>query len=505
MIIAGLLMGVVLATPITQGVPTDWSHTLLMDLDAADAAMRGSHPGTVDGRNPGFVPQLEAASALARSRAGKVDSFAGYWWAMKGYAASFNDGHVSLNALGDAPGLYARWPGFLTGFDGDAQVVMTADGRPGHPPLGARMLSCDGIDAQTLAARRVGDFSGRWNLQASRVHGGGEVLLEQGNPFVQALQDCVFEVDGVETPYALQWAPLDAEQLKKHLADTRRSFRPANGWHTMSGGGYWITTSSFNADPTEPNFNELTRLLEQLAAETEELQRSPLVVLDVRGNSGGASQWSIALARLIWGATAVDALPGSSWVEWRTSEANIAQLRGFLLKLEKAPDASPELLRMLETVTSGMTRARADGVALWREPSESMADAAPTGGLIAPGQTGRVVIVADAACGSACLDALDLWKRLGALQVGVETSADSLYMDVRPERLPSGMSRISVPMKVFRGRARGSNEPHAPDHRYAGDMRDTHALEVWLKALQVRAGPPRDEFQRGTPYEYRIP
>ncbi|WP_286068441.1 hypothetical protein [Stenotrophomonas sp. 57] len=478
-----MLIGALVAAPITEVKARDWPHVLLEDLAAADAAMRGSHPGAVDHLNPGFGSQLHGALALARSRAGKVDSFAGYWWAMKGYAASFNDGHVSLNALAGAPELPTRWPGFLTGFDGDAQVVMTVEGGPGHPPLGARMLSCDGMDAKTLAARRVGDFSGRWNLQASRIHGGGEVLLEQGNPFVQALQACVFAVDGRETSYALQWAPLDTVQLKKRLADTRRSFRPANGWHTMPGGGYWITTSSFNADPTEPNFNELTRLIEQLAAEAEGLQRSPLVVLDVRGNSGGASQWSLALARLIWGRTAVDALPDSSWVEWRTSEANIAQLRSFLLKLETAPDASPELLRMLQTVTSGMAQARADGVALWREPSQPTAEAAPAGGQRAPAHTGRVVIVADAACGSACLDALDLWKRLGAIQVGVETSADSLYMDVRPERLPGGMTRISVPMKVFRGRARGSNEPHAPDHRYAGDMRDTKALEAWLIAL----------------------
>lgn len=191
MVIAGLLLGAVLAAPTAEGAPSDWSDTLLKDLDAADAAMRGSHPGAVDLRNPGFVPQLEAASALARSRAANVDSFAGYWWAMKGYAASFNDGHVSLNALADAPDLPTQWPGFLTGFDGDAQVVMTVDGGPGHPPLGARLLSCDGIDAQTLAARRVGGFSGRWNLQASRIQGGGEVLLEQGNPFVPTLRSCV--------------------------------------------------------------------------------------------------------------------------------------------------------------------------------------------------------------------------------------------------------------------------------------------------------------------------
>lgn len=69
MIIAGLLLGAMLAAPTAQGAPSDWSDTLLKDLDAADAAMRGSHPGAVDLRNPGFVPQLEAASALARSRA----------------------------------------------------------------------------------------------------------------------------------------------------------------------------------------------------------------------------------------------------------------------------------------------------------------------------------------------------------------------------------------------------------------------------------------------------
>ncbi|KAG1587891.1 hypothetical protein G6F46_014711 [Rhizopus delemar] len=135
---------------------------------------------------------------------------------------------------------------------------------------------------------------------------------------------------------------------------------------------------------------------------------------------------------------------------------------------------------MLETVTQGMAQARERGEALWREPPEPKASAAPAAAPVVPVRAGRVVIVADAACGSACLDALELWKRLGAVQVGVETSADSLYMDVRPDMLPSGLARISVPMKVFRGRVRGSNEPHAPDRRYEGDMRDTASLEAWI-------------------------
>ena len=480
MVIALLLMVAGVAAPGSHTSTIDWSGTLLKDLDAADAAMRGSHPGAVDLRNPGFGAQLDEALAVARSRADRVASYQAYWWAMKGYAASFNDGHVSLNALADPPDIPTQWPGFLTGFDGDAQVVMTVDGGSGHPPLGARLLSCDGIDAQTLAARRVGDFSGRWNLQASRIHGGGEVLLEQGNPFVPTLRTCIFRVNGREQDHALSWAPLDPATRKERLADTRRSFRPANGWHTMPGGGYWITTSSFNADPAAANFQELTRMLQQLTAAADALQQASLIVLDVRGNSGGASHWSIELARLIWGREAVDAVRDGSWVEWRASEPNLAQLRGFLEKLKQAPDASPALLRMLETVTEGMVQAREQGKPLWRETANDPAAALSQAEQAGPMHKGRVVIVADASCGSACLDALDLWKRLGAMQVGVETSADSLYMDVRPERLPSGMARISVPMKVFGGRVRGSNEPHVPDRRYDGDMRDTAALEAWI-------------------------
>lgn len=101
-----------------------------------------------------------------------------------------------------------------------------------------------------------------------------------------------------------------------------------------------------------------------------------------------------------------------------------------------------------------------------------------------------MIVLADASCGSACLDALDLWKQLGAIQVGVETSADTVYMDVRPEPLPSGLARISIPMKVFRGRTRGFNEALVPECRYAGDMRDGAALENWV--LQVDAARRRE-------------
>jgi hypothetical protein len=56
-------------------------------------------------------------------------------------------------------------------------------------------------------------------------------------------------------------------------------------------------------------------------------------------------------------------------------------------------------------------------------------------------------------------------------------------MDVRQLRLPSGIGGVSVPMKVYRGRPRGSNEPVVPTHVFAGDITDTAALERWIATL----------------------
>jgi hypothetical protein len=81
------------------------------------------------------------------------------------------------------------------------------------------------------------------------------------------------------------------------------------------------------------------------------------------------------------------------------------------------------------------------------------------------------------------LDAVDLWKAAGAIQVGRETSADTVYMDVREADLPSGLAQLAIPMKVWRGRQRGNNEPQRPAHVFDGDMTDTRALQAWIRTL----------------------
>jgi hypothetical protein len=73
---------------------------------------------------------------------------------------------------------------------------------------------------------------------------------------------------------------------------------------------------------------------------------------------------------------------------------------------------------------------------------------------------------------------------LGATHVGQETSADTAYMEIREQRLPGDRVTAYVPVKVYRGRARGSNVPAVPTVRYTGDLRDTAQVEAFVGGLR---------------------
>ncbi|MFP5341288.1 MAG: hypothetical protein ACLGIW_22960, partial [Gammaproteobacteria bacterium] len=50
----------------------------------------------------------------------------------------------------------------------------------------------------------------------------------------------------------------------------------------------------------------------------------------------------------------------------------------------------------------------------------------------------------------------------GSMHVGETTGADSVYMVGSQSRLPSG-NKLVLPVKVWRNRVRGNNEPLVPD------------------------------------------
>ncbi|MBD3820316.1 MAG: peptidase S41 [Brevundimonas diminuta] len=388
------------AAPGPMEQPRDWSATLIQDATGLHAVMVDSHPGVHDPLNPGFRARLDQGLATALERAKTTTDRGGWWWAMRAYVASFEDGHVQIGLTQRDFGFPTRWPGFLTVYRGADQVVADRDeSDAAAPPLGARLIDCDGVDAATLAEQRIGQFRGRWFLEAIKTRFGDWMFLSE--------------------------------------------------------------------------------------AKQDALRAAPYVVLDLRGNGGGSSHWSQLMAQVLWGDDwmAAHPEPAIEGVDWRASDGNIAEISAFLDKL-RATNGQAELIAWAEDAITGMTAAKAAGQVYWRSADDDAPkDAAPP--PPAPQlMAGRVYVLTDSSCGSACLDAVDLWKTVGAVQVGRETSADTVYMEIREPTLPSGLAEIAVPMKVYRGRARGNNEPQRPQYVIEGDMGDDAALLTAIRRLQ---------------------
>lgn len=463
-----------------QASERDWGATLAADARALHTTYRDSHPGAVDPENPGFVEALDRGLAVTLERAKTALSWPDYWWAMREYVAGFNDGHVFINTTADAPSLPVGWPGFLTRSEKDVPVVATREDGADAPPLGARLVSCDGEPADRLTGETVGRFRGLWTLASQRETHGWRLFLDAGNPYARRPETCRFAHEGGEREYRLVWRPLAQPELERRLPAVSAAFRAPVERRTFGDAGLWISAGTFSGDLSFEPGKALEALVGGLEKDPAAIAAARVIVLDVRGNGGGSSRWGDRIAATIWGErNAAAAKPRSAAVDWRVSAANIAEMQAYA----DDPEGDPEIRAWTRGGVAGMTRAQTAGRALWRQPSSADAAASPAIDPAAFKTRAKVFVLTDSACGSACLDALDVWLKLRAVQVGRETSADSLYMEIRQQVLPSGLSRVSVPMKVYRNRPRGLNQPYRPVHVFGAEMRDPAALEARILAL----------------------
>lgn len=458
----------------------DWGQILRQDAQAIHDAIADSHPGALDAENPDFRRQLEDGLSLALQRAETATDEGGYWWALRAFTARFDDAHVFLNPK-TARTSNPRWPGFLTAYHGDDMVVAHSES-PDLPPVGAKLIACDGTPAEALAAERVGQFTGRWFLRSQRVRQGGTLFINDSNPWLSDLSECRFEVEDQVRDYALTWSA-GGDALKAALEAVSRTVTPTAGLTELNDGGVWISTPGFNGDPQSADYAALQGILDAMKGRQDRLRQAPYVVLDLRGNRGGSSIWGRRMAEALWGEDWMAAnRPGSSKsVEWRASAANVAYL-GEILDYFRANNVGADVQEAIAKIRDGITDAHARNALFWVETFDTE-DSETTATPATPTVNGTVFILTDHGCVSACLDAVDLWKAAGGVQVGQETSADTVYMEIRKIDLASNRVSLSIPIKVYRGRPRGHNQPHTPVHDIPLGQLDEGALKARIAAL----------------------
>lgn len=279
----------------------------------------------------------------------------------------------------------------------------------------------------------------------------------------QRIKHCLVELnDKTQKDYALFWQN-SAEGVNQAFVS-----QPKQEIKNLGKGIYWIHASNFL--PNQAESIELEAMLEQLRT----LGQAKTVILDTRGNGGGDSVTGYKILR----ALLKDKTPMGSEAPafWRVSAIAKSSLEKYIAIFEQTLGKESDSYIFLVNFLEKMNHAIAAGQ-LWLEQPHFEVHQ-PEQGV---GFKGRLLLITDSHCASACLDFVDVVKRIpGVLHLGLPTSADTQYNNVAEVELPSKNFELRLPLKVFRNRARGNNQPYYPDFLYEGDIRDTQAVQAWV-------------------------
>jgi hypothetical protein len=403
-----------------------------------------------------------------------VSSEADYVRALRRYVNSFRDGHISISFVGMSDPV---WPGFLA-YEGDgSRLRVTVADELTSIPNGAEILSCDGRTSKTLIDDLVTPF--RVNADIPHERSSRTVFLFVARPDDQRKpRVCEFVHNGVSGRETLRWRPIDNRRLSPLLAKAQGPSLPQLGMRELAGVTF-ISVPTFNlfGEDAEP----IKRLLKQIEADRSKLINAPVLVVDVRGNGGGNSGWGKAIASALFGEAVVKPIVDSfDWsVDWRATKRNADVMRANASRSAASGLQSDAAER--ESVAEAMDRAIAAGQPFVRQSRPG----SPLGALSKQLQfKGKVFFLTDHACASACLDFADILTRVPTVtHVGLQTSADSVYIDNYGIRLTDSLVQLSTSLKVYRNRVRGNNVGYAPRHVWPGGVMDDSSVAQWVRSL----------------------
>ena len=469
----------------------DWWQLAQKDIRAAHQLMMENHPGPVDVKNPSFQSVADEALADALRLADKATDGVGYAFALLAYGAKFRDGHfgIAVDTI-DLP--EPQWPGAIVSWRVKEFKVTKTLPELNHL-LGAKLLSCDGKDPKQVLRDNVFRFyNGKPDQPAYIALNAPRLLLDDHNPFVERIKRCVFEfADRTKQEVVLDWRPIGDDTKKEY----RRSFvktKKTTGMRQFGRDRYWINLPDFW--PDEEGVEALSTLFKQMEESLEEIRAAKVIIVDMRGNNGGSSAWGHRFAFLLWGEDYLRAFASklaetsnclTPEVYYRVSQGNRDHLYN-LLDREKELGWSIENKKHMQKLIEDMDESLVRGEELLRvrrRVSEEVLQESPSASVSNPVQA-KVFFLTHASCASACLDfADDLLSIDGVIHVGYPTMSDTLYMEVRNERLPSGNAVVYFPMKVYRGRCRGDSEYYTPQIRYDDFDWSDEAIENWINSI----------------------
>ncbi|MEP3891335.1 MAG: S41 family peptidase [Hellea sp.] len=487
MIAAAAILTLSGCKPAAQPELSDWAVKTQADLQAAHNIMLENHPGPKDVRNPKFNKQANASLENAMNLATRVTDEAEYGAALLAYTAGFRDGHFGVfSKAHNTGGVDYFWPGMLPAWR--AGQVRISHTEPAQSELlGSEILSCDDRPVKELILEHVFQFdTGKPDQDSYWARKSHQLFLSSGNPFISRLENCDFRLTSGETvKRPLNWQKAGDEVFHTLRWKTAFGMRPKIGMTEIRPGEFWINLPDFS--PDEAGIAQNRAIFAEIIQRRAELRDTKSIVIDMRGNQGGASTWGGEMIEALWG----EAYPLSrevdhgTYVEWRLSDGNITNLKDifdYLIENGHEEMANDYFSVILE----GAKLAHAQGDDLYKEPDFNDPDdetVEKQNNVTNPVKT-PVYLLTHGTCVSACLDFADaLFELEGVTHIGYPTGSDTNYMEIRQQDLPSGLGVIAIPTKVYRNRARKSGAYYEPLHQYDGFDWSDEAIHAWAKTV----------------------
>jgi len=456
-------------------IVADWAAKASEDITASHNIIRDNHPGPVDALNPRFRDWLEKGQSQALARARSVRTESDYWRALTFYINGFQDGHLLARRNGSASQV---WPGFLTSTDASGVTRITVSTVAGAP-ISARITQCDEVPFGRLLDERVHPYLTNAGIPHERLLTATYLFLNDVDDRAK-LRTCSIATDaGRNRTITLDWRPIDKATLAQMLPAAQGRVEPPLSVRQVDG-VWFISLPSFNWWGDQAA--KMQAMVDEVKRQAATLHAAPRVVIDVRGNPGGNSQWTREIASALWSETAVSAIVGSfdQTVDWRASPQNAQLTRASAARSAAAGLAEDAEGR--NHIADLMDAAIAKGQALFTDAEPPTSQGLPQG-YTSPFK-GKVFFLTDMRCASACLDFADIVTRMpGVIHVGQPTSADTVYIDNVETPLPSGAARLSYSLKVYRHRLRGSNQWYSPKVNWPGGRMTDAAVARWIATL----------------------
>lgn len=426
------------------------------DILEAYELLTKHHPGMYNPFDPGFAERLETAKNEALFEAQSADTNADRLLAVQIINKSLADGHARIQISYN--GGMGYWPGFDAAWRGDGLYVTSSSQTA--PRRGAKLLSCDGKPAKELIEKEVFRAFGRpkeagqWWEMAGSFFSRGDLSIKP------APEVCRFLLpDRSEEAVQLRW---ERPSLEEFVAKIEAAQPDPLGMTLMENGLRWVTLSSFSPGPE--GIAAYEEIFSDLEAQSDAMKNSRAIVLDLRGNKGGSSTWSRKIAEDLWGKEAVTWALANYFREtevwYLADEGNVAYFGGLGTTLRER--GLPEIAEWADELHESLSAANAEGETFYKQPygKELLAKSRPA----TPRSLPPVYVIIDGGCVSACLDAVDTFTRFeGVKLVGAPTSADTEYLEIRHESLPSGRGSVILPTKIWVKRPRRSGEVYHPD------------------------------------------